>query len=314
MTLLFYVLCLVITGGIPWVWVGIVYSRAAHRGINSGLIQLYGSIAGTVFNAAVFLMINRLHPMAADLPVSTVVWAAVSQAGAGAINFLMLRAMTVAMARGPHGITWSIMQSGMILPFLMGILVFGVKLRLGMAIGIVLILASILLFGVAKQDGKRSNVASERAWFGMALLAFLFCGVTHCCGNLASYLPRGAEVGSVFRCLFAALGSAIVWPVFAWMDRKKTGKPLFRGAPHRQIAKYALSILVVGIPSQYFLFYRGLDGLQRLGYGAVGYPIAVCSCIAGFFLYCTLIRRERPNRIQTIGMLAAMLGVLVICL
>ena len=45
------ILCLVLTGGVSWVLVGIVYSNAARKGLDSGLIQLFTSLSGFVINS-----------------------------------------------------------------------------------------------------------------------------------------------------------------------------------------------------------------------------------------------------------------------
>ncbi len=314
--MLIYLLCLVITGGVSWVWVGIVYSRAAHTNTDASLIQFYSALVSIGINLAVLPMWNHLHPPAPDLPVSILATVAATQLLFGAINFFMIRAMTLAMERGPNGVVWSITQSGMVLPFLMGILVFGVELTPGMAAGILLIVTSIALFGLGKNAPKTAGGGGHRPWFHLALLSFLLCGANQCFGNLASYLPRGQEVSSVFRSLWSALGAILPWCRLALVNwiRTRKGIPGSRDVPFGRIFGYAFSMQAIGIPCSYFLFYRGLDGMQRLGHGSAAYPILVCSCLAGFFLYSALFLRERTTRVQLVGAAAAFLGVLVICL
>lgn len=311
MQLLPYILCLVATGGISWVYVGIVYSRAARRGIGDSLIQLYAALLGAVIYLTVFL---TGKPLPLDMPARTLPVVAITMMFFGAFNFCMIKAMTRAMSKGPNGVIWSITQSGMVFPFLMGVFFFGVELSATMVAGVFLIFTSIVLFGIGKGRGDSSSSTSAKSWFWFALLAFLFCGLNQCAGNIASYIPRGQEVPSAFRAMCANLGTIPAWLPFAAIGSLTANHPGNRPSHHLTSLAYAASLLAVSIPANILLFYRGLDGVQRLGYGSIGFPVCVCSCIFGFFIYSAFILKERQGPVQILGGISALVGVIVICL
>ena len=62
-----------------------------------------------------------------------------------------------------------------------------------------------------------------------------------------------------------------------------------------------------------YLAVPGLDRLERLGAGSMGYPVMVASCIIGFFPYGLLVLRERIDLRQTIGAILGLAGILLGC-
>ena len=69
---------------------------------------------------------------------------------------------------------------------------------------------------------------------------------------------------------------------------------------------------VFGLVGAYFIHYRCIDYLSAKGQGAIAYPILVASCIAGFAFYSVLFLHEKTSLIQKIGILASIVGVIII--
>ena len=76
---------------------------------------------------------------------------------------------------------------------------------------------------------------------------------------------------------------------------------------------YAAVLGTVSFLTGKYLAFPGLDRLERLGAGSMGYPVMVASCIIGFFPYGLLVLRERIDLRQTIGAILGLAGILLGC-
>jgi len=252
---------------------------------------------------------------------------ALSSFGCGFFNYHMICAMEVAMRRGPNGIVWAIVQSGLIFPFLMGISLFGVAATPLRLAGFFLIVGSVFLYGIGKRDGAAPAAEPEpgvvpevppvsggtgRFWYLFALLGMLLCGTNQCMGNLPSYWAGAENLGSVYRSLWMYAGVVGGWTLTALVGGKLRRLRLRDERP-RLLAFFAVSLSTVGILAAYFLTYPALDLLAEAGVGAIGYPLMVCSCILGFGIYTMLALREKPGALQLLGGLAGLAGIVVIC-
>lgn len=63
-----------------------------------------------------------------------------------------------------------------------------------------------------------------------------------------------------------------------------------------------------------YLKFPGLDRLESLGAGSMGYPVFVAACIAGYFPYGALVLRERLDARQAAGFVLGISGILLGCL
>ena len=63
-----------------------------------------------------------------------------------------------------------------------------------------------------------------------------------------------------------------------------------------------------------YLTFPGLDALERLGAGSMGYPVMVAACIIGFFPYGALALHERIGALQATGAVLGLVGILLGCL
>ena len=311
-------LLLLVTTGVSWVIVGAFVGLIGRKGLN----LLYYQIAGCILRIAVSLTIgvttsaNLLPPKGIEAPI----WTGVITGclAFGLFNYVMIQFMGLAMQKGPNAIVWAIIQSGFIYPFFMGWIIFGEPMSAGRAVGIIMILASIVLY--AARDGKDTPKTSAvekvpiRVWLVPALLGMLFCGLNQCGGSIPSHLPRGDEFPSILRDLFSQVGG-LIGCAYGLVRLGKRGE--LTRPTRRELAKligYAVCVLSVNYTASVVLLYPGLDILKEYGRISMGFPIMVASCIAAFFPYGLIVLREKINPIQALGAAVGIAGIIIGCL
>jgi len=286
---------LLVAAGLTWVAIGAVISRSAARGLNLNRIQAEAALVCLLVSALALLWpagsAGRLpSPVVAGLLVL-----------AGAANYVTFLLMNRAMRQGHNGIVWSVVQSALVWPFLMGVLVFGVSCTWLRVLGLALILIGIGLAGFVR-DGACSG-SGARKWIGAALAAFLAAGASQCLANLPSYLD-GAEFGSVGKAAALQLGTLAAFGVEACGNAR-----VWRGAVNW---KPVAVLAGANIAAQYFFFYRGLDLVAQAGAGSIGYPIVLGSCIGGFSLYSALVLHERVTAASAASVACCLAGIIVL--
>ena len=237
----------------------------------------------------------------------------------GAFNYLMALLMGCAMKRGPNAIVWAIIQSGLIYPFLMGWLIFSVPMGPRRFFGITLIIASVFFYalrsGAAEGNASSGARAPLREWLPASLLGMLCCGVNQCAANLPSYLEKGRDFSGTFRTFAMYFGLLMAAFVHVGILRLRghRAEPI-RPGELRSLAVWAGSVGLVSFFVGKYLTFPGLDRLERLGAGSMGYPVMVAACIVGFFLYGFFVLRERISARQAIGAVLGIAGILFGCL
>ena len=226
----------------------------------------------------------------------------------GIVNYFQLDFMSRAMQKGPNGIIWSIIQSGFIFPFFMGVIFFGVKLNLLRTGGLISLLAALALFGTGRKT------ASEGNWKLPAFAAFAMTGISQMLSNLPSYFPEAQAVSSIWRTAAFSVGLCF-GAVFLELPK---GKQFFTelGGHFRRLEVWR-NCFMLEIPemaSSYLLLYPGMDILSRAGIGSVAYPVMVGSCIIFFEIFSIVVLREKRRPVQWLALVLCLLGVVGICL
>jgi multidrug transporter EmrE-like cation transporter len=165
--------------------------------------------------------------------------------------------------------------------------------------GVGLILLAIILFSRVQSTSKHEG----RHWLLPTLGAFLCAGASQCCANFPSY-EHHAQVSCLYRLYWTQLGVFATFAIDSLLTRKKW-RPQGTLLP-------VLILSAVNVVSLPFFFYRGLNIVAQCGSGSIGYPIAIGTSIAGFFMYSRMILRERINGISVTGLLAVLLGIIII--
>ena len=289
--------------GLGWTLFGYVMGKAPRQNIKIPCLLICSSLLALAVSGAIGLYqgFPRLSAFGYFITFGVLVIC-------GIANYFQLDLMSRAMQKGPNGIIWSIIQSGFIFPFFMGVVFFGVELTVQRMGGLISLLGALVLFGIGK------NTVSESSWKLPAFGAFLMTGLSQMLSNLPSYFPESKDVTSIWRTAAFAVG-IILGAVLAELPR---GKQFIRelGTHFRSLAVWRNSLLleVPEMVTSYLLLYPGMDILSRAGIGSVAYPVMVGSCIIFFELFSVLILREKRQLAQWIALALCLLGVVGICL
>ena len=292
---------LVLITGLFWIGIGIAVSRCSAKGWNysivSGLTYLGASLI-----CAMILAGKRIHSGASGFSGFGFFMSGL----AGVAHFYSYLLTAKAMQRGPNGLVWSIMQSGMLGTFLMGMLFFGEKPAVSQLSGMFLLLSGILVMGMTKVE---TSSVHGKNWMLLSLGALLLTMTTQCCNTLPSYFHTMEGNSHLSRTLGLYLGGALAFAftTLPGMLRRRD----FGGRGEWATA----SLLAVLYPSaSLFFFYRGLDLLSQNGCAGLGYPIAIGVCVIGFSLYSLLLLKEKVTRLGMAGLGAVGIGMILIAL
>ena len=320
---------LAILTGLSWVVTGAVVGLVERHGRPTGqLLAVRSAILLTV--TLLLLAAGRAWWPEAALFTPCLAWRPALLMGAwGALSYVMAVFMGRAMVRGPNGAAWTIVQSGFVFPFAMGIALGNTAVTPTRLAGLALVLAGVIFGGMAKTSRATASSsfvvrhpslrgAARRAWLVPALLGFVFCGANQCAINLVSFLPPDARPAQPERIVWGALGmlaAAMLHGLTALPRRGATVPHSEIGvAPPSFLVKVAAAEAAVWLFSGLFLLYNALDRLQAAGLAAIASPIMVASCLAGFLIYGAIALRERPNRHQMLGILCSLGGIALLAL
>ena len=303
--------------GVSWIIWGIIGGAAPRRNLNVGLLVAVSAavaiviclagIAGMVICEKNGIFLHKvLHPAIPDLKNNNIILISSLIVLAGIFNFGQLQFMSKAMAHGPNGIVWSIIQSGFIVPFALGIIFFKEPLTWAFASSMTLVICGLLLFAVSADNTAKGN------WLMMTIISFI---ATCFCQSL-QYLPSnisGVEsVSSIWRtlCFFVGLlaGFAIMYAVSA-----KTRTETVDLIKNKYTWLFALLIDVVQIVTCCCLMYPGLDALADSKVGAISMQLMTASGIVTFELYALLVLREKRKFLQVLALMLCLASIVAIC-
>ena len=229
----------------------------------------------------------------------------------GIVNYIQLDLISRSMQCGPNGIIWSIVQSGFIFPFFMGVIFFGVPLTWLRSAGLLCMLIALVLFGAAKNSGRESASGN---WKLLAFSAFLVTGASQSLSNLPSYFPESNAVSSTWRTAAFTLGMCSAGLSVGFSSGKAALADFIR---HVRRGPVWLNVALLEIPEMavsYLLLYPGMDILSKAGIGSVAYPVMVGSCIIAFELFALIVLREKRKFAQWLALVLCLAGVAAICL
>lgn len=287
--------------GMSWTLVGIVMGSAPRKGIDPGLVQLFGSVCSVLIGAILLFLLPHKHPAVRECLFPCLLYFS-----GGFLNCIMLLLMSKAMQHGPNGIIWVIIQSAMIFPFLTGIIFFYVEPKPVRITGLLLILASLVLFGLCK-----NNEVKGGGWKAVTFLAFLLTGVVLNCSSLPSYFKSGQNVPPILRSVCTAAGTLTIAVLVTVFNRKKI--PVRANLRSKYLWLFVGSLQFFGLIFAYLLLYPGMDAMAKNGNGSASHPLLISSCIIGFSLYSVFILREKSSVWQYMAMAGCLSGIVMIC-
>lgn len=285
----------VIITGLLWAAFGALASYATRRGIHPPAM-LAGAAALSVTLA--WALVPRYSLMAAGPPARWGVLVAV-MVTAGVLGSSGVLAMQRGFSLGPHGVVWTIGQSALVMPFLVGITLFAEPVAWPRLVGVGLVVVCLVLLGRANHGGDGGRVPARR-WLWPALLGFACLGAQQSLSTVPSYW-RGWEDAAHLRIPLTLTGSFLCYLTAALIARSRIDR-------RSLVLGLAVSAITLG---SLFLFYRGLDALQAVHMVSLGYPIAVGTAIVTFAAYSRLVLRERSSPAGTVGLLVGLVGVVL---
>ena len=292
---------MVSVAGFLWIAIGIAVSKCSARGWDYNIVQ------GLTYLGAIFIcaaVVGGKSIVTGTFEFSLFGFLMCSLAGVS--NFYIYVFTAKAMKRGPNGLVWGIMQSGLIGTFLMGMIFFGEKPSLLRVAGALLILGGVLVMGLAK-DRKSSSGGQGKTWLLFSLLAMLLSMITQCCNTLPSYFPEIGENGASVRTLGMYCGGLLGFAVttLPGLVRK-------RNFGRRSEWMTAGILIILNTSASLVFFYRGLDMLAKTGRAGLGYPLSIGVCVIGFSLYSLLILKEKLARLSMAGLGAVCIGIIAV--
>ena len=300
----FGIISMVIVGS-SWCLVGLVMGDAPKKGIDASLVQFFGSVFSCCFSLVIMLVTSAYST--ASFKVTF--WTVLSYMLNGTLNFIMLQIMSKAMQCGPNGIIWSIIQSALVFPFIVGIVFFDVKLTLLRGIGIFLLLSALVIFALGKDNSSKNG-----KWKLLAFLALFITAIQQNLSTLPSYFEAARGVPSIVRALSSSSGvllGAVVLNLILmnrehWMKIKSNSRNM-------TLWKYIGALQFFSLIFSYTLFYPGMNIMADAGMGGMCYPMMVGSCIISFSVSSIFILKEKMRLIQIAGLVICICGLILIC-
>jgi len=297
---LFVGILLMFLVGLCWTGSGVIVSTNARRNVNTALMIGVNTIA---ICAVCMVILGRQGKLPLDFS-GYFGLTHLFMFTCGFFNLLAFVIIEKAMKLGNNGIVWSFIQSALIWPFAMGILIFGVEPRWTRLLGVAVVLVGVLMMGFTKSS-REDGVPSSRRWLWGTILGFLVAGWTQCLGNVPSYWEQASQMSSVEKTLTMQLGNLVGCIALKW--RSVFSKSAWNGLLVPVIVYTAFNIL-----NQFFFYFNGLQKLTDIGAGSIAYPIGMGVCISGVFLYSACVLREKTSALGFCALAACLSGIIII--
>lgn len=300
----FGILAMVIQGSSSCA-VGLIMGAAPKRGVDPGLVQFLGAFVSIPVSVAIMVAGNA-YPQGEFWPVF---WTCASSFYTGASNFVMLLIMSSAMQTGPNGIIWAIAQSAFIFPFISSVAFFGVELTSFRLVGIIVLLISVALYGVTKDNSNNSG-----HWKLKAFICLAMCAVQQNITTLPSYYASTRGVPSVLRSICEAGAIVLCAIIYNLILMNKERATLLKNSlKNPSFWKYVAIIQMSHLFLAYVIFYPGLNTMADNGLGGMCFPLMIGSCIVLFTLISVVFLKEKFRLLQALALTACITGLLLIC-
>ena len=285
--------------GVSWIVWGYVAGVAPKRKLDMGFV-----VAAC---AAVSVAISLVPAMRniPDFHSTNVLLIMLLVFGGGVFNYMQLQLMGRAMKYGPNGIIWSIIQSGFICPFAVGIIFFGVPLTVNFIVAVSLVILALILFAVSAENKTRGK------WLLLTILSFAATCSCQSLQNIPSYLDEVAGVSSIWRTLGYFSGMLAGFLISLICDPEMRKNCVFAFS-NKFTWLYALLIDAVEIFTCYCLLFPGMDALAKAGQGAIATQLMTASSIITFELYALCILKEKRKPIQIFALLCCLAAIIAV--
>ncbi len=288
---------LTVLAGLAWCGEGIAMQRASCNDEDTRAFYLVSAFAFAVMSVPLLpdwsVLINEgVQRPSALLAVF---------APATALNLIGMLMLMVCMRRGSSGITWSVGQSAMVVPFIGSLVIYGDAFGAVGVAGITLILGMIVVLGTAQK--METGHGAARGWRMALALTFLAIGASQLLFTVPSRWTDWADHARIRAPLMGVLNLAFSLVL------------LFPKPPaiSRSVLWWGIAMGAIMTTGQALLF-AALDQLGRHGLIAIAYPLAIGTCIAVYVAYSTVILRERLRVCDLFAVAAGIAGMVLISL
>jgi len=302
--------------GISWIVWGYVAGEAPRRNLSMGLMLALCSAMAIIICLLIVGALLIMEKSGISLPQA--VCPVLPAAGMGSLmvlfmvilggffNFTQLQFMSKAMANGPNGIIWSIVQAGFIVPFALGIICFGEKMTWAFACAIVLVVAALVLFAVTADNRSKGH------WLMFALFSFISTCICQSMQYIPSNFPAAAGVSGLWRTMGYFAGMFLGF-VSHFICSSSVRSELAVQIRNKYTWRYSLLIDTVEIITCSCLLYPGLDALADSKIGAISTQLMTASGIVSFEAYAVLLLKEKRSFLQVTALVLCLLSIAAIC-
>ena len=167
--------------GLTWVITGAIVGLAERRGCGAFRQQLVSTLYSIAAVSVALVAGGRLFPDAAAFAFSAARTPSLLMVAWGFLNFWMIFFMGRAMARGPNGLAWTVTQSGLVFPFLMGVLTGRTELTwfraAGLVLGLLTVLSALYLNFFAARTRQARLCCCLMLYFGIGIIVTGVSGI-----------------------------------------------------------------------------------------------------------------------------------------
>lgn len=290
---------MIVAIGVLWTSVGVVFSRVAKKDVDFICFMAFSSIVTTIVATVIIPKYNLIFTQ----PSMTYFRAVIPTLLVGVATVLGTVSMNKAMRLGHHGATWALAQAALIVPFLFGVIVWNDNIKLVNIFGLVIIIVSIYLFGVAKHDNEISEKKDNLKWLIASLGCLLFFGAQQTLMTVPSRWSGWTD-SAFLRVPFIQWGSMIGYNIVMIMRKKKITFKVWR---------LALLLSAAMIGSQLLLF-KTLDIFADFSKAAIVFPMGIGVSMILFSLYSFIIIKEKATIQHVLGVTIGTIGIVLIAL
>lgn len=293
---------LALLSGCCWCVIGIVFSRAADRGMHPALMcALCGG--GVALVSSMWIDVSALNDRSMNLVIRCMILSGLASTGG-------MMALQMAMRRGGHSAAWAVAQSALVCPFLVIVFLHG-EHQGGLAWGgLACIIVSLIL--LAEREKKNIRIPQTWNWFGWAMLAWVLIGFQQSSFQWPSLVATDIDPAGIRVPLLMASSTLSALTVFYFLPTAPRPAS-YLGQPKHPIFFLALIgtlANVIGLPSMV----SASDRLARHASAGIAYPVAIATCIVLFGIYSFLHRKERPTFRGYAGLSCCVCGVILMSL
>ncbi len=213
---------------------------------------------------------------------------------------LALRLYFLVARRAQLNISWLIVQSSLLVPFSLSILVYRETLESKAILGVALIFFSILFFASRQRSsGPPAAIPDARTWL-LLILSSLFSGIGMSVPRVYIALSPGG--GAFTLGFYQGLTLLILSAATLFLRRKNSSWKNCKG-----ILLISFSMGLTSVPTT-ALITLSLRYLR----GAIVYPLRSSINILGVFILSFLFFKERVRTIEAMGSLVALAGIVLV--